>query len=298
MTQIAFLGLGAMGSRMAARLIAAGHPVTVWNRSPQRAAELTNAKQAATPREAVQDAEYVFSMVRDDFACRYVWVDRTAGALTGMAPGTMAIECSTVSVAWSLEWSACMKDRGMRAIDAPVLGSRPQAEAGQLISLAGGSAADVEKASPLLKSFAAAVHHTGPAGTGAAIKLAANTLFATQVAALAELLCVLAKQGVDAAKAVDILATTPIMSMAAKGAAGLMLRNAHAPMFPIELVEKDLRYLLDALTVAGAKAPVSAKVSDVYTAAAEAGAGARNITAIFDQYRPKAHAELSSAGEA
>jgi 3-hydroxyisobutyrate dehydrogenase-like beta-hydroxyacid dehydrogenase len=278
--RIAFLGLGAMGSRMASRLVAQGAQVTVWNRSAGAAAPLVaaGARRAATPREAVTGAGLVLAMLRDDEASRTVWNN----ALAGVEPGALAIECSTLTIAWVRELAALAAARGVRFLDAPLAGSRPQAEAGALIFLAGGAADDLAAAEPVLRLMGGAVHHAGPSGAGAAVKLAVNALLGVQVAAVAELLGMLRASGAEAARAVEIIGATPVCSPAAKAAAGAMLSGAFAPLFPVELAEKDLGYLLDAS--GGASLPVAAAVRGVMAQAIAQGLGADNITGIARLY--------------
>ena len=200
MAKLAFLGLGAMGSRMAANLAAAGHDLAVWNRTADRASSLASsgARVAATPREAARDAEFVVAMLRYDEASRAVWTAPETGALSGMPAAAVAIECSTLSLAWTQELAAACSARGQAFVDAPLAGSRPQAEAKSLIFLAGGEPGPVERVRPILLQTGATLHHVGPAGTGMAVKLAVNTLFATQVAAMAELLEIMRKAAHDA----------------------------------------------------------------------------------------------------
>lgn len=199
MAKIAFLGLGAMGSRMARSLIAAGHEMTVWNRSAALARALADhgAMIASSPRAAATGADIVIAMLRDDQASRSVWLDDDNGALAGMSAGALAIECSTLTVAWARELAGAVHTSGHSFLDAPVVGSRPQADGRQLIFLAGGAASDVERATPFFSAMGQATHHVGGNGCGSAVKLAVNALFAIQVAGMAELITMLKADGVD-----------------------------------------------------------------------------------------------------
>ena len=284
MANVTVLGLGAMGSRMAANLLKAGHAVTVWNRDPAKGAKLAEAgaKVAATPREAVAGCEFAVGMVRDDAASRRVWLDPETGALAGMPKSAVALESSTVTVEWARELAAAYAGAGGAFLDAPVSGSTPQAEAAQLIYLVGGDAATVERATPLMRAMGSAVHHCGPAGCGAAVKLLVNAMMGVQVAALAELLAAMRKSGVDEARAAEVFAQTAACSPAAKLACGSMLARNYAPLFPVELVEKDLGYALHA---AGGDAPVSEAARAVFAAAAAKGHGAGQMTAVAELYR-------------
>jgi 3-hydroxyisobutyrate dehydrogenase len=282
MTRIAFLGLGAMGSRMAARLLAAGHDVTVWNRTAGSAAPLVaaGARAAATPRAAAAGAGIAIAMLRDDTASESAWFAPETGALAALSPGALAIDCGMLSPAAMRRLHGAARAGGVRFLDAPVAGSRPQAEAGQLIFMAGGDAADVEAARPALLAMGGAVHHAGGPGCGASVKLAVNVLFAGQLALLAEQLARAAAGGADPARLLDILGATPVAGPALRAAGAAMLAGNHAPAFPIDLAAKDLALALADAAAAGAALPVTDGVAEAYEAARRRGLGAQNITAI------------------
>ncbi len=286
MAKISVLGLGAMGSRMAKSLLTSGHQVTVWNRILERALTLSDkgATVARSPREAVTDADVVISMVRNDEASRAVWLDPDIGALAGMAVGAIAIESSTLSIEWIRQLSTIMEQHGRDFLDAPVMGSRPQADARQLIYFVGGNAQVIERCMPVFQSIGIAVHHSGPIGSGAVIKLAVNALFGIQVAAFAELIGLLKSSGVDVTKAIDIISTTPVCSVAAKGAAASMLAANFAPLFPIELIDKDLRYTQEAAANYSACLPLTDVTKNVMTRAISKGLGADHLTSIVQLY--------------
>ncbi len=286
MTKIAFLGLGAMGSRMARNLIEAGHEVAVWNRSPERAAPLVKAGAIchATPRHAATGARIVCAMVTDNEASRDLWLHEETGALAAMGQGAIAVEHSTLTPAWlkALEVRAAVQN--VCLVDAPVVGSRPQAEARQLSFLVGGGAQTVEEVRPLLAKLGSAVHHLGPVGAGAAMKLAVNALFGVQVAAMAEVLALLTKSGLEAARALETLSALPVTSPAAKGVGALIVARKFDPMFPIDLVEKDFRYVSEAGRSAGSRTPTSDAIRALYREAIESGLGGDNIHGIAKLY--------------
>ncbi|HVM83088.1 MAG TPA: NAD(P)-dependent oxidoreductase, partial [Candidatus Binatia bacterium] len=184
MSRIAFLGLGAMGSRMAAQLLSADHALVVWNRSPEKtdALRAAGAEGAASPRAAAEGADFVLAMVRDDQASREIWLDRETGALASIRRDAVAIECSTLGLQWVAELSVRCKAGGVAFLDAPLAGSRPQAEQRQLIFFVGGDPEVFARAEPILKAMGAAIHHAGLNGAGALTKLVANALFGIQVA--------------------------------------------------------------------------------------------------------------------
>lgn len=280
---IAVLGTGAMGSRMAAALLRAGHSVTVWNRTSARAQPLVEqgAVLAATPRAASDGAQIVLAMVRDDEASRQVWLAED-GALRAMSAEAIGIESSTLSVKWVRELAATFAGRGMAFLDAPVVGTRAQADTSTLIHLIGGDAEFVARALPVLSAIGGSAHHVGPAGSGAVLKLVVNAFLGVQVAALGELLGAAERMGLDRRRAGEVLTEMPSCSASAKGVTLAMLARNFAPAFPVELVEKDLGYL------AGGMSPGSAPLNDaahaVFARALAAGMGADNMTAVAKLY--------------
>lgn len=276
-----------MGSRMAANLLKAGHEVTVWNRTPAACATFADvgAQVAATPRAAVMHAELAIAMVRDDRASHAVWCDEEHGALAGLPSGCIGIESSTLTVGWVRDLAGRFESRGHDFLDAPVLGSRPQAEAAQLIQLVGGRAEVLARAQPVLRAICVASHLAGAAGDGTALKLVANALFGIQVTALAELIGFINKTGLDPARAVEILGETPVLGASAKGAAASMLSGVFPAMFPVDLAEKDFGYAQATADAAGAPLPVTKAAHAVFVDAMRQGFGADNLTGVVRLYR-------------
>ncbi|MEM6432314.1 MAG: NAD(P)-dependent oxidoreductase [Cyanobacteria bacterium P01_D01_bin.115] len=284
MSRIAILGTGAMGSRIAQNLLNAQHSVVVYNRTAERVQPLVQqgATFAASPRVAADQADFVISMVTDDQASRSVWLDVDTGAAATLGEGAIAIESSTLTVEWVKELGVALYQQGTNFLDAPMVGSRPQAEAGKLTYLVGGDDATRARSQAVLSDAGAAqVYALGAVGQGTAMKLAVNALFGIQVAALAEVLNGLAQQGLSYDAALDCLGELPIMSPAAKLAAELMRANTHAPLFPIALVEKDFRYGVQSAQAVKAKTPITAAVGEVYRTAIAQGYADDNITGII-----------------
>jgi 3-hydroxyisobutyrate dehydrogenase-like beta-hydroxyacid dehydrogenase len=284
MSRIAVLGMGAMGFRMAQNLLSAQHQVVIYNRTKDKVIPLLNqgAIFAATPCEAAAQAEIVISMVRDNDGSRSVWLDAETGAALELNQNSIAIESSTLTLDWTRALASEIERRGAAFLDAPVVGSRPQAEAGKLIYLVGGKSEAVAQVHDTLQAAGGAtIHHVGCVGQGMAMKLAVNALFGIQVAALAEIMGMLSKDGIAPEQAMACLGELPVTSPAAKAAGNLMVTNNHAPMFPIELVEKDFRYLLQTAQALSAFTPVSAAVQDIYQQAITKGHASENITGII-----------------
>lgn len=285
-TRITFLGLGAMGARMAAQLIKAGHTVTVWNRTPAAAAPLlaAGAAWADSPRAAAVQAEVVMAMVRDDEAARQVWCDTQTGALAGMRAGALAIDSSTLTPAWTRAWAHRAAEAGVRALEAPVSGSRPAAELGRLVFLLGGEPSVVEAAKPVLACMGTVAHHVGSIGSGALAKLVTNALLGIHVTALAELKALLQHAGADVAKILQGVSATPVWAPVDHGLVGSMTAEDFRPQFPITLILKDFGYL-QGQAQNDASIPLVKASQAVFQRAQAQGLGEANMTAVAHLYR-------------
>src|ERR1700733_2662720 len=162
--QIAFLGLGMMGSRMAANLAAAGYHLNVWNRTTSCAeefvAEYPATRLALTPREAAEDADIVFSMVVDGRQVHELLLGRD-GAVGGARPSTLFVDCSTIGPEYARSIGIGLRDRGFAFLDAPVTGSWPRAEAGTLVFMVGGERAEFERVKPVLDTLGTLIVYSG-----------------------------------------------------------------------------------------------------------------------------------------
>ena len=190
--RVAILGLGLMGSGMARRLLGAGFPLTVYNRSADKAASLVadGARLAASPGDAAVDAEFIVSMVADDSASRGLWFGER-GALGNVSPGAIVIESSTVTTGWINALADAARAKDVELLDAPVTGSRTQAASGELNFLVGGSEAALERARPLFAAMGKSATRVGPTGSGALLKLINNFLCGVQAVSLAEALALI-----------------------------------------------------------------------------------------------------------
>lgn len=281
MTTIAFLGLGSMGRRMCARLVDAGHTVNVWNRTRPPCTDdlIDGVTWADTPKAAAQGAAFVISMLSDDAASKQVWTSDGDGALFGMTPQAIAIESSTLSPDWVCQLGQIATQHGIRLLEAPVSGSLPQADAGQLVYLVGGDAATLDAARHVLRSMGSAMHLVGPRGCGALTKLATNTLLGVQVTALAEVFGMFARYGVDTAPIVDAMASTTVWSPAASVIAKSIGSRDFAPRFPIRLIAKDFGYMASACGEP-TSAPTIGAAHRVFDQAMRAGMGDLHMTGV------------------
>jgi 3-hydroxyisobutyrate dehydrogenase len=236
---IAVLGLGAMSSRVAARLLDAGHEVAVWNRTQSAAAPLqTRGAQAhPDPSLAVADAEHVFVCVRDDAASADIW----AAAQSTLSDRVPRVDLSTITPQHAQRLASSL---GRSFLAAPMIGSRPQIEAGQLTLLVGGASETLERVRGVLEDIAGAVHHVGDVADAARLKLAVNGLFAAQLAVAGELLDILRAADGDLPAAAALLESLPVTSPALARSLPRVLERDTAPNFPLDLVAKDLDYLI------------------------------------------------------
>lgn len=250
--KIGFLGLGLMGAGMAGQLLAKGHDLAVWNRNRARLAPFGAgaARIAESPADAARGADIVFAMLADDAASRAVWLG-TDGALAAMARGAVAVECSTLTVDWVRALAEAAAGRGLDFADAPVTGSRAQAEAGQLRFLAGGAPETIDRLRPVLLAMGSEVVAMGPAGSGALVKLINNFLCGVQGAALAEALVMAERGGLDVAQAAQVLnggaPGSPFQVMLSQR----MLARDYRPNFTARMMAKDLGYAVAQLAEAG-----------------------------------------------
>ncbi len=288
-TKIALLGLGLMGSGMAGRLLDAGYPLTIWNRTPGKTQALADrgARVARSPREAATGAAVVISMLADVPVCRDVWLGR-GEAILGSAPGTILVESSTVTVEWAHELERAAREHGCELVDAPVTGSKPQAAAGQLLFLAGGSPAALDKITPILKSMGRDVVHVGPVGSGARLKLINNFLSGSQVAALAEALSLIERSGLDTQKALGVLTEGAPGSPLVKLLSGRMTARQYEPNFLLRLMAKDLRYAVTEAENQGLDLDMGRAALRVFEHAIAAGQGEEDMSAVVEQFRIQA----------
>jgi 3-hydroxyisobutyrate dehydrogenase len=277
-----------MGSGMARRLLGAGFPLTIYNRSADKAAPLVaeGARLATSPDAAADGAAFVVSMVADDNASRRVWLgENGGGALRSVSPGTILIESSTVSTGWIRGLAQAAQAAGAELLDAPVTGSRTQAATGELRFLVGGSDAAVEKARPLFSAMGRAVVHVGPTGAGALLKLINNFLCGVQAVALAEAVSLIEKAGLDRETATQVLANGAPGSPLVNGILPRMLAADYAPHFRVSLMQKDLEYALKEAERSGVALSTARPALDAFHRATSAGRGLEDISAVIEPLR-------------
>ena len=284
MARLAFVGLGAMGSRLAHRLLGAGHQVTGWNRTPDKARALVAAglALAKTPRAAAEGAEAVFTMVTDDAALRAVALGAD-GVVAGLGTGAVLVEMSTVSAAVVRGLEPAVTARGAALLDAPVSGSTITVEQGQASFIVGGEAAAVERVRPWLLGMGTAVTHVGPLGLAKTMKVATNLGLAVQMLAFSEAVLLAEKAGIARERAVEALLRSVIASPMVKYRGPFVLGQMPTDAwFKVPMIQKDLQLALDEGRAAGVPLPLTSVAQEWMTAARGLGLGDYDFAIVFD----------------
>jgi 3-hydroxyisobutyrate dehydrogenase len=265
--RLGFIGMGAMGSRMAGRLLAAGYDLTVYNRERERTRmlEQRGAKVAATPRELASRADIILSSVADDAAVENVMTG-SDGALAAARLGTTFIEMSTISPAMSRRLYEVALGKGVSVLDSPVSGSTPQAEKGQLVIFVGGEKTVYDRCQPILGVLARESFYMGPSGSGVTMKLCVNTLLGLGMQALAEAITLGLKAGLQRERLLEVLGGTVVLSPSQKSKLENVLKGVYPPTFPLRLMFKDFGLILDTAMHLAAAMPITAAAQQVCAA--------------------------------
>lgn len=278
--RVALMGLGIMGAGMAGRLLDAGFPLALYNRSRSKAEAFSGATVASSPREAAAHAEIIISMVADDAASRGVWLGPD-GALAGAAKGSILIECSTLTVAWIRELAALAAKQGCELLDAPVTGTKPHAASGQLLFLVGGSQKALETARPVFAVMGRDAVHLGPVGSGALMKLANNFLAGVQAASLGEAMALIDAGGIDRDQALSILMNGAPGSPLIKTLWDRIKSGSQETNFMLQWMAKDLEYSAREGAEHGIAMKTATAALEVFRHAIAAGAGERDLSAVL-----------------
>ena len=299
MTRVAVLGAGNMAGAMVGTLRRAGLDVTVWNRTRERGqavAETHGATTASTAAEAVRSAEIVLSSLADDEAVLATYLGDD-GAASGAGPDHVLLEMSTIAPATVLQVGEAVASGGATFLDAPVSGSVPVVEKGELTIMVGGDEAALERARPILDVLAAKVFHVGALGAGATVKLAVNALVHAIDVGLSEALVLAEKAGVDRSAAYDVFA-------AGAAAAPFVLYKrpafedpANAPLtFTLDLMAKDLDLILSLAKAVDAPMGQAERNRELVDRALAAGFAGRDMSAVAEYLR-RSRSPSTSNGE-
>ncbi len=283
MAKLAFLGLGVMGFTMAGHLVAKGHQVTVWNRSPAKAEAWVarhGGNRALTAREAAAGADFVMTCVGNDDDLRQVCLGPD-GAFAGMAAGAVLVDHTTVSAQVTRELAAVAAERGIGFVDAPVSGGQAGAENGVLSIMCGGSEAHYAAAEPVMAAYARICRRLGESGAGQLAKMMNQICIAGLMQGLSEALAFGQKAGLDGAAVVEVIA---------QGAAGSwQMVNRHKTMlegkfdygFAVDWMRKDLKICLETADQIGAALPVTALIDQFYKDVQQMGGGRNDTSSLI-----------------
>jgi 3-hydroxyisobutyrate dehydrogenase-like beta-hydroxyacid dehydrogenase len=312
--RLTWIGLGALGTPMAHNLLAAGYPLTVFNRTASRCAPLqaAGARVAGSAAEAAQGAEVLLLCVSDDHAAEAMLLGPTntpasrpnaeqdekrcpqfrtdctdlgTAVIEALPPGALVIDCSTIAPATSRRLAAALAERGIHYIDAPVTGGTEGARAGRLSVLVGGAPAQLERARPLLEVLGSSITHFGPVGAGQEAKAVNQVLVAGSYAAVAEALSLAERLGLDRHQVVKALKGGAAGSWALEHRSTPMI-NDHYPLgFKLALHRKDLAIALDAAAAQDLELPVSQMVAAMEDALLAEGHGELDVSALARWFR-------------
>jgi 3-hydroxyisobutyrate dehydrogenase-like beta-hydroxyacid dehydrogenase len=279
--EVGFIGLGIMGSRQAANLRRAGHDLTVFNRTREKA-EQWAAEHGGTvadgPREVAEASDVVITMLVNGAQVQ----DAVDQALEGAREGALFVDMSTIAPSDARALGAALNERGHGFVDAPVTGSAPRAQDGTLTIMCGGSDEDLERARPLFEAMGEKIVHAGEVGQGQAVKVISNSVSATNCAVLAQALVAGRQAGVDLDALLEVMGTGSANSTMLQLKGRPMLEHDFSPLFKLEHMLKDVRLCLDETRAAGTGFPFAALAGELYAIGVGRGLGEQDFAAVIE----------------
>jgi 3-hydroxyisobutyrate dehydrogenase-like beta-hydroxyacid dehydrogenase len=284
---IGFLGLGTMGAPMAANLLRARWPVTVWNRTAARMEPLLRlgAKAGKGPAQVAAEADVVITMVSKPADVEQV-VLGPDGVADGIKPGAVLVDMSTVSPATSRKLAGAMAAKQAEFLDAPVVGSKGPATEGALVILVGGLPVTLERCRPILAAMGTTIIHAGGVGMGASLKLATNLMLAHLAAGFAEGLLLVERAGLDPKRYLEVLEASTFRSPWYQTKGGGMMRREFAAHFALKHMRKDLALMRELAGDVRASLPVTEAIERLFAQAEDAGRGDLDYSAVLAQLEP------------
>ncbi len=272
-----------MGAPMAANLLKAGFEVTVWNRSPERMKPLLDqgAKSAASPAEVAAASEVTFSCVTNSADVEQVALG-PGGVIEGAKAGTVYVDCSTISPEMARHVAEALAAKRMDMLDAPVSGGDVGAKAGTLAIMVGGQAAVFDRCLPLLQAIGKTIVHVGPSGSGQVVKLCNQVAVGLHMLAASEAIQLARRSGVDPAKMLEVVSAGAAGSWALSNLAPRAVQGDFAPGFMVDLMQKDLRLVLDTANETHTPLPGSALVSQLFQSIQAEGRGRDGTQSLVD----------------
>jgi 3-hydroxyisobutyrate dehydrogenase len=281
--RVGFIGLGIMGAPMAANLLTAGFEVTVWNRSPSRTAPLVaaGAAQAGSPAEVAAAAEVTISCVTNSGDVEEVALG-PGGVIEGAHPNSVYIDCSTIAPDVARKVAEALAQRNISMLDAPVSGGDIGAKAGTLAIMVGGDPKTLERCLPVLEAMGKVIVRVGPNGAGQVVKLCNQIAGGLNLLAAAEAINLCRKSGVDPARMLEVVSAGAAGSWMLSNLAPRAINGDYAPGFMVDLMQKDLRLVLDAAHETHTPLPGTALVSQLFQAIQAEGRGTDGTQALVD----------------
>jgi 3-hydroxyisobutyrate dehydrogenase len=275
----AFIGLGTMGAAMALNILKAGHSLTVYNRNRDRELPLEKegAKRAATPLEAAAAAEVVVICVSDTPDVEEIILGN-AGVIHGAKPGTVVVDCSTISPAATRKMGQTLAQKGIKMIDAPVSGGSEGAVNATLAIMIGGEAQDVEKVMPVLEAMGKTITHVGPLGAGQITKAINQTILCGYYQSLGEGMALGIKAGLDMEKVVRAIEGGACNSWVLTYRSENMIKNEYPLGFRVSLHNKDMRIALETARELGVSLPVAGLVAQIENGLIGRGFGDEDVS--------------------
>jgi 3-hydroxyisobutyrate dehydrogenase len=263
--QVGFIGLGIMGRGMAANLLRAGFPLTVWNRTRERAEPLATAGAAvaASPAELAAASDIVITCVSDTPDVEKVILG-PQGVIHGIRPGSLVIDMSTISPEATRTIAAALAERGVDMLDAPISGGSEGAAQGTLSIMVGGQATALQRAMPVLQAMGKRITHVGPHGAGQTVKLVNQVLVVGNCLAMCEALLLAEAGGVDLERTLEAVSGGAAGSWMLSQRGPQILARDWRPGFTIALQQKDLRLVLEAADQQGVPLPGTALIFQLY----------------------------------
>jgi 3-hydroxyisobutyrate dehydrogenase len=293
-TRLGYIGLGGMGSRIAARLLAAGYEVSTFDQNPAKrdALKAKGARASESVLELTRSVDVVLSCLTDDQAVRDVYFG-AGGVLENAKPETVVIEMSTILPETSRELASKASQVGVQAMDVAISGSTPAAEQGTLTLLAGGNPDVFEASQPIFQAIAAKYFHMGPSGAGTTMKMVVNAILGIGMQAIAEASALGEKSGLSREILLQVLAQTAVIAPAHVGKLSRAARGDYSPQFPLPLMNKDFRLILELAGEVGAKMPATSAAFQVNTETLQMY-GDLDFSAVL-KYMEQASAKLASS---
>ncbi len=287
MAKCAFLGLGVMGFPMAGHLKAAGHEITVYNRTRAKAdawVETHDGNDAGTPLEAAQGADFVMACVGNDDDLRSICLGED-GALQGMAAGSVFVDHTTVSAAVTRELYKAADELNVSFVDAPISGGQAGAENGQLSIMCGGDQGAYDRSEPIMQAYAKICRRIGDSGAGQMTKMANQIAIAGLVQGLSEALHFAEKAGLDGRAVIEVISQGAAGSWQMANRYETMLDDHFEHGFAVDWMRKDLGICLATANDTGASLPVTALVDQFYKDLQKMGGGRWDTSSLFRRLR-------------